>query len=63
MDAIEVDEAAFVDPDRCIGCGVCVSACPAEAMMYRQKEADVQYVPPENTAETYMRMAQERGLI
>jgi ferredoxin len=61
MDAITVDDTAYVNPDRCIGCGVCVTECPSDAMMYKQKEASDQYVPPKDVAETYMRLAKERG--
>ena len=63
MDAITVDETARVDPDRCIGCGLCVTDCPTEAMQLLQKASDRQYVPPKNAFETYMNIAQERGLM
>jgi Na+-translocating ferredoxin:NAD+ oxidoreductase subunit B len=63
MDAISVDETARVDLDRCIGCGLCVTDCPTEAMRLLQKESDSQYVPPKNVFETYMNIAQERGLM
>lgn len=63
MDAIGMDEAARVDPDRCIGCGLCVTDCPTDAMQLLQKESNSRYVPPKNVFETYMNIAQERGLI
>ncbi|BBO70036.1 (4Fe-4S)-binding protein [Desulfosarcina alkanivorans] len=63
MDAIAVDDTARVDLDRCIGCGLCVTDCPTEAMQLKQKEADSHYVPPKNVFETYMNIAQERGLM
>jgi uncharacterized Fe-S center protein len=63
MDAISVDEIAQVDLDRCIGCGLCVTDCPTEAMLLMQKAADSQYIPPKNVFETYMNIAQERGLL
>jgi ferredoxin len=63
MDAISVAETAMVDLDRCIGCGLCVTDCPTEAMLLKQKEADSHYVPPKNIVETYMNIAQERGLL
>jgi electron transport complex protein RnfB len=60
MDAIVVDDVAKVTQDRCIGCGLCVTDCPTEAMTLKQKEE--QYVPPKNVFETYVNIAQERGL-
>jgi ferredoxin len=63
MEAIAIDETAHVDPDRCIGCGVCVPECPTEAMIYEQKAPSETYVPPKRVAETYLRIAKERGLI
>lgn len=63
MDAIAVDDTAVVDPDRCIGCGLCVSVCDTDAMTLLEKPSEEQVVPPANTVETYLKMAQERGLI
>lgn len=63
MDAIAVDDTARVEPDRCIGCGLCVTDCPSDAMHLVQKDPDGRYVPPRNVFETYMNIAQERGLM
>jgi ferredoxin len=63
MDAITVNDVARVDLDRCIGCGLCVTDCPTEAMQLKQKSQDSHYVPPKNVFETYMNIAQERGLM
>ncbi len=62
MDAITVNDIARVDLDRCIGCGLCVTDCPTDAMLLKQKDQDSHYVPPRNVFETYMNIAQERGI-
>jgi len=61
MEAIEIEDTAKIDLDRCIGCGVCIPACDYDALRLRQKEKDLQFVPPETMSETYMRMVHERG--
>jgi len=62
MDAIEmVDDAAGVNLDRCIGCGLCVTTCETGALELVKKPEGQQYMPPKSGAETYMRIAEERG--
>jgi len=63
MDAITVAETAMVNLDRCIGCGLCVTDCPTDAMRLKQKDTADRYIPPKNVVETYMNIAQERGLM
>ena len=63
MDAIRVDEAAIIDLDRCIGCGLCVTHCPTESIRMEQKSSGERYEPPRNVVETYIKIAQERGLM
>jgi len=64
MEAITMrDDVAEVDLDRCIGCGLCVTACSGEAIDLIRKDEQDCYTPPDNVVETYMRIAQERGLI
>jgi Fe-S-cluster-containing hydrogenase component 2 len=62
MDAIEVvDGSASVNLERCIGCGLCVTTCTTEALQLKRKSEDQLYRPPQSGAETYMRIAMERG--
>ena len=64
MEAIRMqDDVATVDLDRCIGCGLCVTSCSSEAIDLIRKDEQDCYTPPDNVVETYMRIAQERGLM
>ena len=64
MEAIDIiDEIAIINLDRCIGCGLCVTTCPEEALSLVKKSDDRQYLPPKTGMETYIRIAQERGKI
>jgi ferredoxin len=49
-----------VNPARCIGCGLCVSSCPAEAIKLEEKPGVE--APPANLEEVLKRIAKERGL-
>ena len=53
-----VDGAAAVDLGRCIGCGLCVTTCPTEALRLVAKP-DPQ-APPKDTPRLYARMYRER---
>lgn len=48
-----------IDPDRCIGCGLCVAVCPEQAISMQPKEVlpDV----PESPIAMNISMAKERG--
>ena len=62
MEALEVvEDKAAVDLNRCIGCGLCVTSCPQEALKLIRKPEEQLYQPPESGAETYLRIALERG--
>jgi ferredoxin len=48
MKAITVDQIAVVDADTCIGCGVCITHCPSEAMAFMRRPEQVEI--PEDVA-------------
>jgi ferredoxin len=64
MEAIKLlDEKASIDLDRCVGCGLCVTTCPTEALSLVDKSPGELYIPPDKPFETYRRIAMERGKI
>jgi Pyruvate/2-oxoacid:ferredoxin oxidoreductase delta subunit len=65
MDAIEMNEkdiVAMVNLDRCIGCGLCVTACEFDAISLADKKETEKIEPPAKLMDTYMKIAQEKGL-
>jgi ferredoxin len=48
MDAIamEAEEVARIDLQRCIGCGLCVSSCPEGALRLEQRPKESIVAPP-----------------
>jgi Fe-S-cluster-containing hydrogenase component 2 len=62
MGALEMgDSTVELDLDRCIGCGLCVTACPTGSMtLLRRPDCDQRAVP-RNAVEEYIRLGQARG--
>ncbi|MEN8246469.1 MAG: 4Fe-4S binding protein [Thermodesulfobacteriota bacterium] len=61
VDAIEENEDFYaVKPDRCIGCGVCVSTCPSEAITLKLKPESEQTRPLKNLGQFYIKRALAR---
>ncbi len=54
-----VNEIAVVDQQECIGCGLCVSGCPSEAMYLVERE-EIPAVPA-TVSEMGMKILQEKG--
>ena len=52
------DGLAEVNLDRCIGCGLCVTTCPEDALKLVLKPPEHRRTPPATNAEQMLRMAQ-----
>lgn len=61
--AIEEGEEAYrILQERCIGCGLCVSTCPSEAVSLVRKEPDAIEPPPADEMAWYEQRAKARGV-
>ncbi len=59
----ETDEGVYqVSPTRCIGCGLCLTTCPEEAVALVARPADQVEIPPANEDEWFDRRGQSRGV-
>jgi Fe-S-cluster-containing hydrogenase component 2 len=62
MEALDLDDfVPVVNRDRCIGCGLCVTTCPTEALVLVRKEAAERPSIPANTAMTHIQLGKARG--
>jgi ferredoxin len=59
MDAITYsDGPSYVEQVRCIGCGLCISTCPDEAIrLFEREDAKI---PPKSQMDLYMQIVRER---
>jgi len=63
VQAIEEGEEAYrVIRERCIGCGLCVSTCPSEAIQLVRKPVEEQVAPPKDEMDWYEQRAKLRGV-
>jgi Fe-S-cluster-containing hydrogenase component 2 len=59
MDAITLDgDVAELNLERCVGCGVCVHHCPAEAITLAKRSDFME--PPRSFRELMMKQAEAR---
>ena len=54
------DEKIDFHAERCIGCGLCVTTCPAEALKLEKKQVERLYTPPATVFDTYNVMSREK---
>lgn len=63
VDAIEEGEDAYqVVAEKCIGCGLCVSTCPSQAITLVRKDAAAIEEPPNDEADWYEQRGGNRGV-
>jgi Fe-S-cluster-containing hydrogenase component 2 len=61
MDAIRMEDGtAVVSRDNCIGCGLCVSTCPEDAVKLEAKSDEERQVPPPSFSEALKAIAMQR---
>lgn len=61
--AIEEGEEAYsVIKERCIGCGLCISTCPSEAIQLIRKSAEEIVTPPADETAWFDERARQRGI-
>jgi Fe-S-cluster-containing hydrogenase component 2 len=61
--AIEDQDGAYrIIRDRCIGCGLCISTCPAEAIRLIHKDPDKRVTPPLTEEAWFDERGKNRGV-
>lgn len=63
VEAIEEQDTAYqVIREKCIGCGLCIGTCPAEAIKLIRKQPEESVIPPNNEAGLWEETARRRGI-
>ena len=55
----EAGDVVAVDSSRCIGCGLCVSVCPSEALTMKKRDQIPN--PPDTYQDLTMNVLREKG--
>jgi len=64
MEALKLEaDKVRLDVDRCIGCGLCVSTCPADSLTLVRKPQCEQPEVPEDIIDASIRLGKARGKI
>ncbi len=58
----EGDDAYRVVAEKCIGCGLCITTCPSDAISLVRKPEDLIIEPPQDEMDWYDRRAELRGV-
>ncbi len=63
VNAIEEEDDAYkIIREKCIGCGLCVTTCPSEAISLVRKQPEEIVSPPKDEMDWYEKRAIERGV-
>jgi ferredoxin len=63
VNAVSLDEVAVIDLAKCIGCGLCVTGCPDDAVRLELRP-DVEIIqPPETYKDWEIQRMLNRGLL
>jgi ferredoxin len=63
IEAIREGESAYeVIKDKCIGCGLCITTCPAEAIHLERKPENECITPPSDENDWFKKRADSRGV-